>query len=313
MQTIRNRILLIKEEATYGVNSAPTVAANAIEASNIKISYQGDLLVRDNVRSNISPVSPILGRRWVEITFNVELKGGGTRGTAGKLGDLLEACSMAETASVGSSVTYVPTSTSQKSVTVYAYDNDVGSAVLTQITGAVGTFSLKITAGQYAVLSFTFRGIYNAPTDVALPSAPTYETTAPPVVESCAFTLNALTTLIAQELNLDLANEITDRDDISSANAIKAFNISNRNPKGSFNPEAILVASYNFWADWVAATQRALSIVIGATQGNIITITAPKVTIDTIGEGERERVLTREIPFTLGQNVGNDELSIKFT
>jgi hypothetical protein len=313
MQTIRNRILLAKEESVYGSNSAPTVASNAIEASNIKINYQGDLLTRGGVRGNISPVSPILGKRWVEITFDVELKGGGTRGTAGKIGDLLEACSMLETASAGSSVTYTPTSTSQKSMTVYMYDNDIGSAVLHQITGAVGTFTLKITAGQYAMLSFTFKGIYNAPSDAALPSTPTYETTTPPIVESCAFTLNLDTDLIVQELSLDLANEITLRDDISSANAIKAFIINSRNPKGNFNPEALLVSGYGFWADWVAATQRALSIVIGSTSGNIITITAPKVTLDTISDGEKERILTKEIPFTLGQNVGNDELSIKFT
>jgi hypothetical protein len=313
MQTVRNRVLLAKEETVYGTDPTPTVAANAIEASNIKINYQADLLQRDNVRSNISPVSPIVGKRWVEVSFDVELKGSGTRGTAGKIGDLLEACSMAETASAGSSVVYLPTSLAQKSITMYIYNNDASSAVLNKITGARGSFTIKAPAGQFAVLSFTFKGIYNAPTDVALPSAPTYETTIPPIVESCVFTLNSLATLIVQELNLDLANEVASRDDISSVAGILQFIITNRNPKGSFNPEALLVASYGFWADWVAASQRALSCVIGVTSGNIITITAPKVTIDNISDGERDRILTKEIPFSLGQNAGNDEISIKFT
>jgi len=313
MQTVRNRILLAKEETVYGTDPTPTVAANAVEASNIKVNYMGDLLARDIVRNNISPVNPVLGKRWVEVTFDLELKGSGTRGTAGRIGDLFEACSMAETASAGSSVTYVPTSSSQKSVTLYVYNNDSGSSVLHKITGAVGTFSLKLTAGQFGVLSFSFKGIYNLPTDVAIPSAPTYETTTPPIVESCSFTLNSSSALIAQEMNIDLANDVISRDDINSANAIKAFLVSNRNPKGSFNPESMLVASYAFYADWVAASQRALSIVLGSTSGNIITITAPKVTIDSIADAERERVLTKDIPFTLGQNAGNDELSIKFT
>jgi hypothetical protein len=189
MQTIRNRILLAKEEAIYGTDPTPTVAANAIEAKNVKVNYMGDLLERDNVRSNISPVSPVVGKRWVEVSFDIELKGSGTKGTAGRIGDLLEACSMAETASAGSSVVYVPTSSSQKSVTLWIYDNDSASAVLHKVTGAMGNFSIKLTAGQYGVISFAFKGKYNAPTDVALTVAPTYESTTPPIVESAVFTL----------------------------------------------------------------------------------------------------------------------------
>jgi hypothetical protein len=145
-----------------------------------------------------------------------------------------------------------------------------------------------------------------------LPSAPTYESTIPPVVESASFTLNADADLVVQELNLDLANEVAPRDDISSANAISQFIITNRNPKGNFNPEALLIASYDFWTEWVASTQRALSVVVGSASGNKCTITAPKVTLDNITDGERERILTREIPFTLGQNAGNDEIQLKF-
>jgi hypothetical protein len=74
----------------------------------------------------------------------------------------------------------------------------------------------------------------------------------------------------------------------------------------------MLVADYGFWADWIAAEQRALTATIGSEAGNIIEITAPKVTIDNIADGERERVLTRDIPFSLGQDEGNDELVLTF-
>jgi hypothetical protein len=312
MQTVRNRVLLAKEESVYSSDASPSVANNALEVKNLKINWQGDLLERDNVRSNISPVSPVVGKRWVEVNFDLELKGSGSIGVAGRIGDLLEACSMAETASVGSSVIYVPTSSGQKSVTLYVYDNDSASAVLHKITGAMGNFNIKLTAGQYGVLSFALKGMYNAPTDVALPSAPTYESTIPPIVESASFTLNSDTDLIVQELSLDLGNEIAVRDDISSANGVKGFIIANRKGKGNFSPEALLVAGYDFWADWIASSQRALSVVVGSARGNKCTITAPKVTLDNIADGERERVLVRDIPFSLGQNVGNDEIQLKF-
>lgn len=312
MQTVRNRVLLAKEESVYGSSSIPTVADNALEVKNLKLNWAGDLLERDNVRSNISPVSPVVGKRWVEVSFDLELKGSGTKGTAGRIGDLLEACSMAESVSAGSSVTYTPTSSGQKSVTIYVYDNDSASAVLHKITGAMGNFNIKLTAGQYGVLSFAFKGLYDSDTDVALPSAPTYESVTPPIVESCAFSLNSVTSLIVQELTLDIGNEVVARDDISSENSIYGYIIPNRKGKGSFNPEATLISTYDFWGDWIASQQRALSVVVGSASGNKVTITAPKVTLDNIGDGERERVLTRDIPFTLGQNAGNDELVIKF-
>lgn len=315
MQTIRNRCLLAKEETGgYGVDPTPTVAANAIEAKNVKVNYIGDLLERDNVRSNISPVSPVVGKRYVEVTFECELKGSGTKGTAGRIGDLLEACSFAETPSAGSSVTYVPTSSGQKSVTIYVYDLDSSSAVLKKITGAVGTINVRCVAGQYATLEFIMRGLYNAPEDVALPGAPEYEITLPPIVESAAFTLapSSAGVLITQEVSISLNNEIAERDDISTTSAIKAFTIVGRKPKGSFNPEAALIATHGFWADWVASEQRALSIVIGSASGNKCTITAPKVTVDSIADADRDGLLTRDIPFSLGQNAGNDEISIVF-
>jgi hypothetical protein len=312
MQTIRNRILLAKEEASYGVDPTPVVGSNAIEAKNVKIGYVGDKLERDNIRGNISPVSPVIGKRYIEISFEAELKGSGTRGAAGKLGDLLEACSFAETVTAGSSVVYKPTSSSQKSITIYLYDIDSASSVLHKITGAVGSVNIKGVAGQYATLEFNFRGKYNLPTTVAIPSAPTYETTTPPVVENAAFTLNGVTSLVVQDVGINIDNNIAERDDISSANGIAAFTIVGRKPSGSFNPEAVLVSTYDFYSDWVGSTQRQLSLVVGSVSGNKCTITCPKVTIDNIADGEREGVLTKEIPFSLGQNTGNDEIELKF-
>jgi hypothetical protein len=176
----------------------------------------------------------------------------------------------------------------------------------------MGNFTMKLTAGQYGVLSFSFKGNYNAPTDTALVGAPTYESTIPPIVESCSMTLNSDEDLIVQELSVDIGNEVSGRDDINSPNGLLGYIIANRKGKGTFNPEAMLIADYDFWTDWVGATQRALSAVVGTVDGNKVTITAPKVTIDNISDGERERVLTREIPFSLGQNAGNDELVLKF-
>ena len=148
MQTVRNRIVLAKRETSVGADSSPVIGTNAINVANLKVNWQGDLLERDVMRGNISPLSPVVGKKWVEVSFDCEVKGGGTKGTSSTIGDLLVACSMGETVSAGSSVTYAPTSSGQKTATIYIYDNDSASAVLHKVTGCMGNYTMKLTAGQ---------------------------------------------------------------------------------------------------------------------------------------------------------------------
>ncbi len=80
------------------------------------------------------------GMRTTEITFKVELRGSAAAGSAPEIGDLLEACGMAETVTAGSSVVYSPVSVNDKSVTIYHYAMDnSGSAVLKKLTGVTIT------------------------------------------------------------------------------------------------------------------------------------------------------------------------------
>lgn len=307
------KVLLAKEESPYGSDPTPTVAANAIEARNIRLAYKGDLQERGIQKSDISPVAPVIGKRWIEIAFEVEVKGSAAVGTAPRLGDLLEACGFAEAVSAGSSVTYTPSSSTMKSVTFYVYDiPDTGSARLHKITGARGNMNMRLEAGKLGIIEFTFQGIYNAPADIAAPAAPTFETSVPPIVQSASFILNDVSTLVMQAMNLDMSNEVTQSEDINSAGGIKSINIVARKPAGTFNPEAVLVATYGWWTDWIAATQRTLSVVVGSVAGNKCTITAPKVTSDQITEGDRNGMLVDEVPFRCSRSSGNDEVQLKF-
>lgn len=311
----KQRILLAKEESSYGVDPTPVVASNAVEAKNIKVNVVGDPLDRDLQNNSLSPNSPVMGKRYIEVSFDVEIKGSGTKGTAPRIGDLLEACGMSETASVGSSVVYKPSSTAHKSVTFYIYDyqgDGSSNSRLHKVTGARGTWDIRLASGNVAIISFQFQGIYNAPTDVSTPSAPTYETTTPPVVNSAGLSLNSVTTLVAQEMALSLANAISQREDLSATTGLAGFVITGRKPTGSLNPEAVLASVYDYATDLVAGTQRALSIVVGSATGNKLTITAPKLTIDAINDEERNGVLVDGIPFHLGKDSGDDEIQFKY-
>ena len=308
----QNKILLIKREAVYGTDSAPTVAANAVDAKGIKIDYQYDVLPRDIVRNTLSPVAPIIGQRSVEISFMLEIKWSGTKGTVARLSDALVACGLAETVSAGSSVIYKPTDVAALSATIWLYElQDTGNCRLHKITGAMGTPSLVIENGKIAGIELKFQGIANDPTEAAAPATPTWETVIPPICESATLTLNSVA-LIAQSLKIDLNNEIVKRDDLNSAAGLKGFALVGRKPSGSINPEAVLAATYDFYADFKAATSRALSIVIGTAAGNKLTITAPKLVIDKLGNADRGGIGSRDVGFELVGNTGGDELQLKF-
>lgn len=312
----QQRILLAKEESEYGTDPTPTVASNAIAARNIKVEYVGDVLERNLQKEDLSPDVPKIGQRYIKISFECELKGSGSKGTAPAIGDLLEACGLAETVDAGSSVSYAPTSSGHKSITIYVYDVQTASSGkyrLHKATGARGSVNFKMEAGQIAIAEFSFEGIYNAMTDVSDPGNATYESTVPAIVESASFELNSSSDLIAQAINIDLANELVKNDDINSSGGIKRLTITGRKPNGTFNPEAVLAATYDFLGDWVAATSRALSVGVGSTAGNIVTITAPAVSIDAVTLGDRSGILVEDIPFRLNRSSGNDEININFT
>jgi hypothetical protein len=309
----KRKIILAKEEAVYNTDPTPTTADNAIDAYDVKVNYQSDVLERNILRYTLSPVTPVIGKRYIEVQFGMELKNGGTAGTASRIGDLLQACGFTETVSAGSSVTYTPASDSHKSITLYVYDcNDAGSAVLHKVTGARGNVSFDITAGQIAMANFQFQGFYNTASDVTRPTGMAYETTKPPIVESASMSFSGVSTLCVQNVSIEMANELQQNECINASGAISEFAITGRKPNGTMNPEMTSVATIDLQSLMLTPTESVLSIALGSTAGNKITFSAPKVTIDNISAGDKNGILVNDLPIRFNQSSGDDELSIKF-
>jgi len=308
----RRALILAKEEATYGTDAVPTVAANSLLAFNPTLNPVGAKVSRNPVRDTISGSPGLMGSRYCEMAFETEFYGSGAAGTAARYGDLLEACSMTETVSPGVSVTYKPNSlgTGGKSVTIYA--NFDGR--LHKLTGCIGTFEMILQAGQPARIRWTFRGIYNAPTDTAL-AAPTLEANvnAPPKVLGSAFTFNSIATLVVQQLSINLGNVLANREDVNATHGYKGFAVTGRQATATINPETFAVGTYDLFTDWLNATLRQLSVVVGATAGSIMTVTLPKCEVDDVRQGDRDGIETWEIPLSLAYNTGDDEVQIVFT
>ena len=164
---IRNTVILLKPEVTYGTDPTPTGAANAMLVSNLNINpFNVTQVDRDLIRSYLGASEMLLGSRYVEMSFDVELAGAGTVAVAPAWGNSLLACAMAETVTATFRVDYTPVSSSFGSCTIYWYDD----GLLHKATGARGAPMFKLGINGRPVISYKFLGLYTTPTAAANPS-----------------------------------------------------------------------------------------------------------------------------------------------
>lgn len=308
MTLIANKLqLAVKSEGVEG--TAETLAGTeVILAGNVDFDPDVTMTERPAASSSLSPFANVAGARMAKLSFDVELKGSGAAGTAPEYGDLLEACQMDETVSVGTSVTYLPDD-GQASVTLAWYVD--GKRWI--MAGARGTFKLSLKAGQPGILRFEMTGTAIDDSDTALISASvSYDTTTPPPFLSAAMTLDSVSAVI-ETLDIDIANEVYLRPSANTAHGYVSAIVTGRKPSLTTDPETITVATKDWWASWFAGTLMAFTATVGATAGNICTITAPKVQYQKVKPANVNGVMRDQMECRLFRNSGDDELSLAFT
>ena len=306
----RKRLILAKSEATYGTDPTPTGAANAILVRNLEITpLQAETVSRDLIRPYLGVSDQLLAQTRVEVTFEVELAGSGTAGTAPAYGPVLKACGLSETVVATTSVTYAPVSASFSSCTIYFHNDGIRH----KVTGCRGTWSVSAEVGAIPFITFTMTGIYNAPTDEALPS-PTYANQAAPLIfkngNTSNFSIFSYSGCL-QSLNLDLANEIVYRELVGCT---KEVLITNRAPSGTVVIEAPSIATKDFFAIANGSSTGSISFQHGSTAGNIVTFTTAQSDIGSPTYSDQDGIQMLNLPYlAIPTSAGNDELALAFT
>lgn len=164
---VNNTAILAKIETTYGTDAAPSGAANALLISNQKINpLVAQNADRNVMRPYLGNSESLVGTRYKQLDFDVELVGSGTAGTAPALGPLLRACGFAETITASVRVDYNPISGGYESLSIYYYDD----GALHKLLGARGSFKLSAQVGEIPKLSFSFIGLDGGDSAAPLPS-----------------------------------------------------------------------------------------------------------------------------------------------
>lgn len=304
------RLLLAEIESTYGTDPTPTGAANAILVRSLEITpIQADVVERQLVRGFMGNFEAILAFQRVEMTFEVELAGSGTAGTAPAWGPIMKACGATETIVADTSVTYAPRSSSFDSVTFYYYTDGLRH----KVTGARGSFSINATVGEIPTISFSFQGIYNAPDDSANPT-PTYQNQAKPVLfkqgNTTAQQLFSYAGAV-ESFTFDLNAELVYRELVGSSREV-LYN--DRKPSGTVVLEAELIATHDYFGDITGTSTGNNTFQHGQTGGNIATFSAPQTDITGLSYSDSSGIQMLNVEYNATPtDGGNDEWSLAMT
>jgi hypothetical protein len=313
MALTRKKFLIAKIESTYGTDSVPVAGTNAIQVTNLEVtpiesdnvqaaSYQG--FIGNSTRGTL------VANKRVSVTFEIELGGSGTAGTAPAFGPLLQACGMSEVVVASTSVTYSGVSASFSSASLYCFYDGTRH----KITGARGTVTFNMTAGQFPTASFQFIGIYNVPDGTAVSGTFTVANQAAALevndanVTTCTF--HGVTAVRLESIDLAFNNTLLYKETASSQEVL----ITDRAPGGTAVVEAPVIGTTDYFAKAVASATAASSLVIGATPGNIITLGMPQTDITGCTYGDTNGVVSLSMPYlALPTVAGNNAVSLAFT
>jgi hypothetical protein len=145
----RKRAILAKIETTYGQDPTPSATLDALLMSNLTVSpMEMTLAQRNNVKAYMGNNPSVLAAIYAKVSFDIEVAGSGTAGTAPAYDELLRACGLSAT-TLAAAVTGTATAGSATAMTLAAGASAVDGAYVgmtVYLTGGAG-------AGQSAVIS----------------------------------------------------------------------------------------------------------------------------------------------------------------
>ena len=307
----RKRSLLAKIEGSYGSDPTATGSANYVEVVDLEIEpVASDEVEQETIRPYAGNYPVLLANTKVNLSFGVFMVGSGSAGTAPKYDPILKACGLSAATVSSTSVTYTPsTLATQSSVTFYVnYDG-----VRHKVTGCRGTFSISCAVNEIPRINFEMQGIFNTPTDQALPTV-TKSLQPDPVLfkngNTSSFSVFGFAGAL-QSWELDFANEVIYRELVGGT---KEALITDRRPSGTMVIEAVALSSKNFFTLATGTTTGTNTWSHSGGAGNIVTVSCPQTDLGQPTYEDSDGITMLNLPFyATPTDAGSDEFSLAFT
>lgn len=299
----RKRVMAAKIEATPGTAENLSGADGVFNVFDWTIQPTAEMIQREG-QGAFGRLPSVAGARSGTAVFSIHAIGGASLPAWATT--FLPACGLVATGEIFTPRTEAP-GTNVKTLTIAGYQD----GQLKMIRGAAGNVVFTFTSGQPILMTFTFTGLWVAPSDVAI-IAPNYPNILPPRFANANLTIggSSWSPKISQ-MTLDIGNQVILREDPSDITGYCNALITDRVPTGTIDPESSLVATNDVYGDWLDSSESALSLSCGQA-GNRIAFDAPKWQITNPQEGNRNDVQIDTIEFQLNRDAdaGDDELEI---
>lgn len=303
-----NHAVLAKVESTYGTDASPAGTDAILCSEPTTRPLVVDLQDRALQQGSMGNTQKVVGRRLSEISMAVELAGSGAAGTAPKLSRLLQACGFSETVVADTSVTMNLTDTPPGLTLDYFADE-----ILHKATGCRGSFQLEAAAGEIPRITFSYTGLYVAPTEPSLPTLSFTEQAAPVAFgadNTQTVSVDGYAACISSfSLDLGAVTPFTQR-----AGCSRQVRYTDRKPSGTIKIENPSLADKNYWATVADQSLVSLSFTHGTTAGNIVQVNLLRCNFDSPTYEEEEGIDILSIPFMPNPANGTaDEIQFVFT
>lgn len=238
---------------------------------NVDIKPRGEGLSASEQTPIQNRNHPVDGLIYTGGSLSAYIVGSGAAGTAPPIGDLLKAMGLSETIAAGS-VTYVADGLIKTNATALTIDTYYGDGLKVPCTSSFADGTLIFEAVKRPVLNANVAGLYTAPTEAS--GAAALETAAEPrPCKGLACTLGGKT-LILKSVTIALNNELdSPNSDMNSATGVSAPSLTDQNVTIEIVAVYPAIATDNYFTGFAANTKYAFSMVVGASAGNILTIT----------------------------------------
>jgi len=268
-----------------------------------------EMHARNPLRATLSQLKSLAGKRSGKASFQIELVGTASAGSAVFFADAIKACGVGETLVAETSATYKPASSSISSVTVGRYVDGKRN----RIWGARGNAKLVLEVGRPGIFTLDFQGADFDDADAALLSdGVVHQSVTPPVLLSASLSIDSYSALI-EKVEIDFGNVLSLRPDANAGSGHKSCVITDRKPMLRFDPEAVLVATEDFLGNWRSGAEMAFTATLGSDAGNTIAVTAPKVQYQGLRETVKNGLLVYDVEALLAMSSGDDEWQIAIT
>jgi hypothetical protein len=305
------RQLAIKTETTIGTDASLGNANVAFNAWDIDIKPDISPAVRE-AQSQFGNIASVMGMQSGTATFKTDMIWDGTTTEPAWASTLLPACGWV--ASGSDPTIYYPESeapgSNVKTVTIGVYEN----GKIRKLTGAMGSFKINLIAGDMCFIEWEFKGAYSVVADGSMLTQTAVSGTVIKFAGASACSWNSVE-LAAKTIVIDSGNELTPIEKGTATGGVLNYLVTNRVPKITCDPEAVLAATQDRESLWLAGTEHQFITTLDTPTNSSLSITAPKAQIISIPEGDRNGIITDEIEFQCNKNGStvDQELYLTFT